>query len=146
MSEKLPESLFERVIIPVASETDAERARETILPYLADVGGAATVVHVVKRSESGVDPSPPSFQEEDAERLFELVGRGHDDIVAETRTVHGTNIAEAIFDVARETGATAIVFSPSERSLLVRLLTGDVARALVTDPDVPVLSLPRTDE
>lgn len=146
MSQGLPDALFEHILIPVASEEDATVARETILPYLEDVGGVATVVHVVKQPEAGVAPSPPSVQEEDAQKLFGLVGRDRDDIVVGTRTVRGSDIAGAIFDVAREIDATAVVFSPPERSLLVRLLTGDVARALVSDPDVPVLSLPRRIE
>jgi nucleotide-binding universal stress UspA family protein len=141
-----PEELFERVLIPIASEDDARMARETILPYLADCGGVATVVHVVKYTEGGVDPSPVSMQEEDAQRLFEIVGEVDDDLVVETRTAYGTDIVEAIFEVADEIDASAVVFSPQKRNRLVRLLTGDTALSLVTDPDVPVLAIPRAEE
>lgn len=143
MSSPLPESLFERVLLPVASETDARIARETILPYLDDVGGTAIVVHVVMYAEDGVAPSPPSVQKEDAARLFEIVSEGDETgIVEETRTAYGTDIAAALFEVARKVDASAIVYSPQEKNRLVRLLTGDTALSLVTNPDVPVLAIP----
>jgi len=140
-----PDSLFERVLIPVASEDGARIARETILPYLEGVGGVAIVVHVIKYTEGGIDPSPLSMQAEDAERLFEIVSDDYDDLVVETCKAYGTNVAEALFEVARDTDASAIVFSPQEKNRLIRLLTGDTALSLVTNPDVPVLAIPRTD-
>lgn len=45
MLEQDPDELFARVLLPIASEDDARMARETILPYLADSGGVATLVH-----------------------------------------------------------------------------------------------------
>ena len=146
MLEHDPDELFERALIPIASEDDARMARETILPYLAESGGVATVVHVIKYTEGGVDPSPVSMQEEDAQRLYDIVREDHDDLVVETRTAYGTDIVEAIFDVAADIDASAIVFSPQERNRLVRLLTGDTALSLVTEPDVPVLAIPRDSE
>jgi nucleotide-binding universal stress UspA family protein len=147
MSDHLPDELFEHVLIPVAAEVDARMARETILPYLEQVGGVATVVHVIKQSKGGIDPSPESIRSEDAQKLFEIVSEDHEDsVVAETRTAYGTNIAEAIFDVAHEVGASAIVFSPREKSRLIRLLSGDTALSLVTNPDVPVLAIPQREQ
>jgi nucleotide-binding universal stress UspA family protein len=145
MSGTLSEELFEHVLIPVASEADAQTARETILPYLEGVGGVATVVHVVEQTEGGVDPSPPSMQEEDARELFEIVSDDHAGLVVETRTAYGSDIVESVFEVAREVDASAVVFSPEEKSRLIRLLTGDTALRLVTNPDVPVLAIPRRD-
>lgn len=146
MLEHDPDTLFARVLIPIASEDDARTARETILPYLAGSGGVATIVHVIKYTEGGVDPSPVSVQEEDAERLFEIVIEDHADLVVETKKAYGTDIATAIFNVAEEIDASAIVFAPEERSRLIRLLSGDTALSLVSNPDVPVLAIPRHEE
>jgi nucleotide-binding universal stress UspA family protein len=146
MLEHDPDELFERVLIPIASEDDARMARETILPYIAESGGVATVVHVIKYTEGGVDPSPVSMQEADAERLFEIVQEDTDDIVVDTRTAYGTDIVEALFDVATDIDASAIVFSPQKRNRLIRLLTGDTALSLITEPEVPVLAIPRSRE
>lgn len=146
MLEHDPDTLFAQVLIPIASEDDARVARETILPYLAGSGGVATIVHVIKYTEGGVDPSPVSMQEEDAERLFEIVIEDHADLVVETKKAYGTDIAAAIFNVAEEIDASAIVFAPEERSRLIRLLSGDTALSLVSNPDVPVLAIPRHEE
>lgn len=146
MFEHDPDTLFEHVLIPIASEADARMARETILPYLAGSGGVATVVHVIKSADGSVDPSPASMQEEDAERMFEIVEGEHSDLVVETEKAYGTDIAAAIFEVADEIGASAIVFAPEEKSRLIRLLTGDTALSLVSNPDVPVLAIPRQSE
>lgn len=146
MLEHDPDALFAQVLIPIASEDDARITRETILPYLAGSGGVATIVHVIKYTEGGVDPSPVSMQEEDAERLFEIVIEDHADLVVETKKAYGTDIATAIFNVAEEIDASAIVFAPAERSRLIRLLSGDTALSLVSNPDVPVLAIPRHEE
>lgn len=146
MLEHDPDTLFEQVLIPIASEDDARMARETILPYLAGSGGVATVVHVIKYTEGGVNPSPVSMQEEDAERLFDIVNQDHPDLVVETKKAYGTDITAAIFEVATEINASAIVFAPEEKSRLIRLLTGDTALSLISNPDVPVLAIPRRDE
>jgi len=143
MATSSPASLFERVLIPIASADDARTAREVILPYIDDCNGVAIAVHVVKYTAGGVDPSPQSMQEADAERLFEIVGANDDGPVVETHTAYGTNVADALFETAREIDASAIVFSPEAKNRLVRLLTGDTALSLVTDPEVPVLAIPR---
>lgn len=102
MVETDPDRLVKHVLIPVASEDDGRVARETILQYI-EAGGVATVVHVVKQAEGSVDPSPASVQEDDAERLFEIVRQDTDGIVVETRTAYGTDIVE----VADEMDASA---------------------------------------
>lgn len=145
MIEHDPDTLFEHVLIPIASEDEARMARETILPYLARSGGDATVVHVIKYTESGVDPSPLSMQEADAERIFEIVDLGRSGLVVETKKAYGTDVAAAIFEVADETDASAIVVSPAEKSRLIRLLSGDTVLSLISNPDVPVLAIPRRD-
>ncbi|WP_152040760.1 universal stress protein [Salinigranum salinum] len=133
---------FERALVPIASEEDVRRARETILPYLDDAGGVAILVHVIKVTEGGIDPSPADLQAEEAERLFETVSENYEDVVVETRKAYGSDVVTSIVETATETDATAIVFSPQEKGLLLRLLTGDTARSLMTRATVPVVSIP----
>lgn len=146
MSVRSSDALFERVLLPVASEEDARRARETILPYLEGVGGVAILVHAVKLTGGGIDPSPADAQAEEGDRLFEIAQREHEGVVIETRAAYGTDVVESIIETAVETDATAIVFSPQEKGLLLRLLTGDTARSLMTQATVPVISLPHGED
>jgi nucleotide-binding universal stress UspA family protein len=145
MSERPSDALFERVLIPIASEEDATRARETILPYLEGVGGVAILVHAIRLTEGGIDPSPADVQREEAERLFDVVGRERADPVVETRTAYGSDTVRSIVETAAETDATAIVFSPQEKGRLIRLLTGDTARSLMAQSTVPVISIPHRE-
>jgi nucleotide-binding universal stress UspA family protein len=117
-----------------------------ILPYLAAAGGSVVLVHVVKRSAGGVDPSPLDLQEEEAERLFDIATEGHDGLVGETRYAYGSNVAESILETAREADASVVAIAPRERSLFMRLLTGETTRPLMANPDVPVLSIPQGRE
>jgi nucleotide-binding universal stress UspA family protein len=142
MSERAPDRLFERVLIPIASEEDVRRAREAIIPYLIEAGGVAVLVNVVKLTEGGIDPSPADVQAEEAERLFALAREGYGDVVVDTRTAYGSDVVESISNAARETDASAIVFSPQEKGRLLRLLTGDTARSLMIRAPVPVVSVP----
>lgn len=143
MVEYDPNALFERVLIPIASEDDARMARDTILPYLRRSGGVAVVVHVIKHVEGSVDPSPLSMQEEDADRLFEIVEQDNSELVVETKKVYSADIVAGIFEAADEANTSAIVFAPEEKNRLTRLLTGDTALSLVSNPDIPVLAVPR---
>jgi nucleotide-binding universal stress UspA family protein len=141
-----PTGLLERPLIPVASEADARITRDAILPYLADASSTVILVHVIKQSEGGVDPSPLDVQEEAAERLFGIATEGREELVTETRYAYGSNVAESILETAREADASVVAIAPRERSLLMRLLTGETTRPLVANPDVPVLSVPHGAE
>lgn len=142
MSDRPSVTPFERALVPIASEEDVKRARETILPYLDDAGGVAILVHVIKLTQGGIDPSPADLQEEEADRLFETVSENYEDVVVETRKAYGSDVVTSIVETATEADATAIVFSPQEKGLLLRLLTGDTARSLMTQATVPVVSIP----
>jgi nucleotide-binding universal stress UspA family protein len=142
MSDRASVTPFERALVPIASEEDVRRARETILPYLDDAGGVAILVHVIKLTQGGIDPSPADLQAEEAERLFETVSENYEDVVVGTRKAYGSDVVTSIVETAVETDATAIVFSPQEKGLLLRLLTGDTARSLMTRATVPVVSIP----
>jgi nucleotide-binding universal stress UspA family protein len=146
MARQDPTDLFDRPLVPIASEADARVTRDTVLPYLAAADSTVILVHVIKQSEGGVDPSPIDLQEEVAERLFDIATEGHAGVDPEIEYAYGANVAESILETARETAASAIILSPRKRSLFMRLLIGETARPLLANSDVPVLSVPRDRE
>lgn len=58
------------------------------------------------------------------------------------QTLYGREVAATISEGAKETGATVIAFTPRGGSRWARLVTGDIARKLIDNSDVPVISLP----
>jgi nucleotide-binding universal stress UspA family protein len=142
MSDRGSEALFERVLVPVASERDATRARETVIPRVADAGGTVVLVHVVTLNPGGIDPSPAEVQREEAERLFALSTPDGTDVVVDTRTAYGPDVVDALVETVREVDATAVVLAPEERGRLIRLLTGETTRPLMARAPVPIVALP----
>ncbi|MFB6298351.1 MAG: universal stress protein [Salinirussus sp.] len=136
------EDLFENVLVPIASIEDAEATCDALQPHLQRAGGSATVLHVLEKTEGGIDQVPLEARREDAERMFETLREEYGDRIAEMEMVPGSDVPETIFERAREMDATGIVFMPREANRFVRWLTGDVALALITESPVPVLTLP----
>lgn len=139
--------LFERIVLPVASEEDAETTCDVALDRVADVGGRVVAVHVVEKGGGIPDKASVEQREERAEGIFSVVTNRCEEagIPVETELAYGTDVADAIFDVADDVDATAIVFSPRSGSRWIQLLTGDVAHSLVTETDRPIVVLPDTE-
>lgn len=134
--------LFEHVLIPVVTEDDAEATCAALEPYLDDVQ-RVTAVHVIEKAGGAVDKAPLAKRQEDAAEILALVdGRLGDSVAVDTRTAYGTDVVETLFETAADVDATAIAFRPRDGGLILRLLTGDTASRLVTDAEVPVISLP----
>ena len=64
----------------------------------------------------------------------------------ETEVRYGTDVLEGIFAAAADVDASAIVFKPRGGSRWRQLMSGDVARELVTECDRPVIALPGQDD
>lgn len=132
--------LFERVLLPVASPDDATASARALQPR---VGDSVVAVHVVEKAGGAVDKTSVEQREEEAAHIFEAIHAELDDhTTVETEITYGTDVAETIFDVADEVGATSIVFTPRGGSRWIQLLTGDVALDLITGTDRPVVVLP----
>lgn len=135
--------LFERIVVPVADPEDAAASTEALAPHDA---GHVVAVHVIEKAGGAPDKASVEQRETHAEEIFDVVtDRLADGHSLETRITYGTDVAEAIFDVAADVDATAIVITPRGGSRWARLLTGDVALSLVTDTDRPVVVLPDVD-
>jgi nucleotide-binding universal stress UspA family protein len=144
----MTDSLFSRVLLPVADDEDADATATAALPYVRAVDGDVVAVHVIEKAGGAPDKAGVEQREEFAEEVFEVVRDrfAAEDVAVETRIAYGTDVSETIFDVAREVDASAIVFTPRGGSRWIRLLTGDTALDLITDGDRPVIALPDPDE
>ncbi|WP_336022957.1 universal stress protein [Halobellus salinisoli] len=135
-------TILDHVLLPIASEEDAISTCEAIEPHLSNVG-RVTAIHVIEKAEGAIDKAPIGKRREDAAAFLSVVEeRIGDEVVVETRTVFGRSVVEAIFDTATEVDATAVAFRPRGGNRIARLLAGDTATNIVTNPAVPVVSLP----
>jgi len=139
-------SLLDHVVVPVADETDAAVTTTALASHMSDIQ-RVTVVHVIEKGGGVVDKAPMEKRQADAgEFLSAVESRLGDEVVVERRLEFGTNVAETIIDVALNVSATAIAFRPRGGNRLARLLSGDTAARLVTNPKLPVVSLHAVDE
>jgi len=135
-------TLSDHLVVPVASEDDARATCAALRPYL-DAVERVTGVHVVEKAGGAVDKAPLEKRREDAAEFLAIVESEIGDAVAvDTRTAFGTDVVDAIFAEAADAGATAVAFRPRGGSRIVRLLSGDTASNLITDPEIPVIALP----
>jgi hypothetical protein len=135
-------TLLEHVVVPVASEEDARATSAALEPYLGEID-RVTAVHVIEKAGGAVDKAPVAKRREDAAEYLAVVDATLGESVAvDTRTAFGTDVVETIFAESLDAGATAIAFCPRGGSRIVRILSGDTANRLTTDPDLPVISLP----
>lgn len=144
----MAESLFDRVVIPVASEMDAQRTCEAVLPHIRQTGGEPHVVHVIEHTEGYMDTTSTEQLEQDAERIFDAARETFADAdftSFETHLRYGTDVAETVYDACEEVDATAVVFVARHASRWKRLLTGDVALNLITDNPYPAIVLPEPE-
>ena len=138
-------ALFDRIVVPIADEGDVATTVTALSPYLSEIQHI-TVVHVIEKGGGVADKAPMEKRAADAAKFFSTFESHLDETVAvETRIEFGATVAETIIETALDTDATAIVFCPRGGNRLVRFLSGDTAARLVTDPELPVVSLRAED-
>ncbi|MFC7137636.1 universal stress protein [Halobaculum litoreum] len=137
---------FSHLAVPVANADDAVATVDALGPHLRHVD-RITLVHVIEKGGGVVDKAPMAKRRADAEAFLAVAAARIDGTVPTgTRIAFGTDVAETIVKTAIDVGATAVAFHPRGGSRLLRLLTGDTATRLVSDPDLPIVSLPPTDD
>jgi len=135
--------LLSDVVVPVAGEDVAATTAELVGEYLDD-DARVRVVHVVQDEQAFADATDEEWEAFAAgafDRFREVYG---DDVETEVR--HSTDVAEGIFGAAADADAGAIVFVPRGGSRWRQLMSGDVARTLVTEGDRPVVALPPAED
>jgi nucleotide-binding universal stress UspA family protein len=134
--------LFEVAVLPVASADDARATCASAAAHLRRASGRAVVVHVIE----GTPPANETEIEhtESAEETFTAAREAFSasEITTETRLEYGEEIPETVFAVADEVDASAIAFTPRAGGRWVKLLSGDLTSALVSDSERPVVVLP----
>lgn len=140
----MTESIFQTVVTPVASPEDAESTCEAFLEHVADDVGRVVFVYVIEKAGGAPDKASVAQREEYADEIEEVVDDHLDDagVAHEMEVRYGTDVVDAVRTAASDLDATSIVFTPRSTSRWVRLLTGDTAYSLITESDVPVVSLP----
>ena len=141
MNEQAVPGLLDHVLVPISGEEDARRTALALEPYEP---GRVTVLFVVEKA----DGAPDSMSVEQAEGLASDSFGAFRAVVTdiEEEVAYDSNVVETIFESAEEIGASSVVFTTRGGGSIIRLLTGDTARKLVTENDLPVISLPRSDE
>lgn len=140
----MSENLLERVLLPVASPEDARTTCASALPRIADADGSVLAVHVVEKGDGAPDPTSPTQQEERGEEAFAVVAEECEaaGISCETRMLYGADVAETIFEGAREEDVTSIGFIPRESNRIVEILSGSTTYSILQNADRPVVVFP----
>jgi hypothetical protein len=133
-------SLLDSVVVPVAESADAAATADALAPLEP---GEVVVVYVVEKTGGAPDQANVDQREMEAEEAFDAFRDRFPEAESEVR--YGTDVVEQVFAAADERGATAVAFRPRTGSRLVRLISGDYALTLVTENDLPVVSLPNPD-
>lgn len=136
-------TVLQRVVVPVATDDDAGETAASLEPYLEEID-LVVALHVVEKAGGGIDKAPMEAREEEAEEMFEVLGAHlEDDVEVRTEITYATDVVDGVFEAARDVEATAVAFTARPGGRLVRLLSGDTSSRLVTDPELPVVALPR---
>jgi nucleotide-binding universal stress UspA family protein len=148
MTEEAVPSLFDRPLVPVANADDAAATAGAVLPRVAAVGGRAVFVHVIEKAGGAPDKASVEQREDLADELFALVREAGEDagVEVETDLRYGTDVADTIIDAAHDADATCIAFTPRGGSRWWDLFSGDTRKTLVTESDLPVVTLPDVGE
>lgn len=135
--------LFDTVVVPIASPKDAEETARAIHHY-ANLDSEIIVTHVVEKAGGAPDKVSVELREQYAEEAYETFIEVLPEQWANIRfqTLYGRDVAATIIDGAEEAEATVIAFTPRSGSRWARLVTGDIARNLIENSDIPVISLP----
>lgn len=135
--------LFETVFVPIANPEDAAATARAVQRY-AHEASTVIVTHVVEKGEGVPDKASVEqrelFAEEAYERFLDVLPEGCGDI--QFTTLYGRDVGQTVIDGANDDDATVIAFTPRGGSRWLRLVTGDVARSLIENSDIPVISLP----
>jgi nucleotide-binding universal stress UspA family protein len=139
-TENEKQELLAHVLLPVASETDAQATVTKLEPYQPE---HVTALHVVEKGGGVPDKTPVEQSEELAKKSYAAVRRVFPD--ADDHTIYARDIVGAIFEAADEVGASAVAYRSREGHRLMKLLSGDLSLKLVTRADRPVIALPQGD-
>lgn len=132
--------LLTHLLVPIANEDDVTATCRGLESYVGDETATITVVHVIEKGGGDIDKAPIEAREQQAERVFEIVGDHFADgpqVRRERR--YGTDVIDEIVAAADEFDVSAIGFTPRSESRIRELLAGDPASRLLTESHHPVI-------
>lgn len=132
--------LLAHVLVPVAHEEDARKTAYALEPYNPN---HVTALHVVEKGEGVPDKTPVEQSEELAEESYAAVRAVFPD--ADSHTAYSRDVVEAIFEAASELDVSAIAYRSRGGNRIMQFLSGDLSLKLVTNAEMPVIALPRSD-
>lgn len=137
------EDLFETVLVPVADPDDAAATARAVHRY-SHPESEIIVTHVVEKGEGVADKTSVEQREQYAEDAYETFLEEFPDGWGTLQfvTLYGRNVAETIIEGAADVEASLIAFTPRGGSRWARLVSGDVARNLIENSEIPVIMLP----
>jgi nucleotide-binding universal stress UspA family protein len=133
----MAESLTRLLVVPIASEDDARATAAALADHEFD---AVTAVHVVEKGGGAPDKLSVEQAEARGEDAIDAFRETIPD--ADGRIAYGEDVVETVLDVATDEDASAVAFCPRGGNRVVQFLSGDTALKLVTEAELPVISLP----
>lgn len=129
--------LLSHVLVPVAGPDDARATARALDGYDPE---RITLLHVVEKGEGVPDKTPVEQSEQLAAEAFDAFRETFPD--AEDHLDYRRDVVAGILGTAEEVDASAVVFRPREGGRIRKFLSGDIALRLITEADLPVVSLP----
>lgn len=133
----MSESLTRHLVVPIASEDDARATAAALENYEFD---DVTAVHVVETAEGAPNKLSVEQAESDAADAFDAFAETFP--AADEELVYDDDVVAGVLEAADDADASAVAFHPRGGSRVVQFLSGDTALTLVTEADLPVISLP----
>ena len=139
-TEKGCRDLMRHFLVPIANKDDAHKTAQALHQYSP---GQVTVLYVVEKGGGVPDKTPVEQSEQIAADSFAVFHTFFPE--ADEHITYGRDVVEAIFAVADEIGASAIVYRSRGGNRIMHFLSGDLSLKLITQSDRPVIALPRVD-
>jgi hypothetical protein len=137
--------LLSRPVVPVADDEDARVTAQALVPHLAGTA-EILVVYVIEKAGGAMDKASVEQREIAAEAAFDAFREVLDGAAVPTDVTvtirYDTDVVRGVFETAAEHDASAVAFVPRGGGTLVSLLTGRRTDRLVTENELPVVSLP----
>ena len=134
--------MFKRIIWA----TDGSERADQALPYAKALaaGGSLLVLHCEELLFGRVGVYPPLADDQLEEKIRKQVAKARSEGVKTTfqQVMGSQHAADAIADVARETGADLVVVGSHGYSAIAGLLLGSVTQQLLHVAPCPVLAIP----